>query len=274
MMFLLKKFIAFFIAGMLPFASILYSVFVFGGNLISLVVCGLCGLIAGILVGFILIDCPWIAVMEGRGLACLELNSTGMANFYLTTTNLPYMIVNAARGKISTLFNRSLSMYIRKEPLPMKMEDKGENITFTMPKSDVSESTFKIYGMPFFIFNSKINSFVSKEMLANQENKIMTEHLALELKERSKEMIARLQDQGRSVMDMLRPSSFLEFVSQPYVLAIIIALSLLILLFMFMPKIMPVLNQFLGNLNLFGSASLPPPPPPSGGVHQVQQATI
>lgn len=195
---------------------------------------------------------PMLAIIEKRGLGCLNIDSTGMLKFYITSVRMPYIDVKAGNKWFTSMFDRRLVVPVQ-EPQALLAKDDGTTITLTMPKEDLGKNQFGAGRFNFFLWNDKIKSFITKESLGEKENEIFVDHTILNTKDRVENLHTEIGKFVRYFMDKaLRREGML---SNNLILAIIIAIALVVIIIIGWP----IISGFLsGTANIIPAAPVTP----------------
>jgi hypothetical protein len=186
---------------------------------------GILGILPAILVGKSFLRGPMDDLINGKPVA-FDLNSSGMMQAYSVQLDLPKMSVNLGSGKvIETKFDRKLAipfnLLMKKRLITWDEEDnivfKGEKIDSLANKKFILNKQATV-----FIINSQTMSFITKEELANKENRLATENLTLYELELMKNMSRDIRLLGKTFMANLGGQKILEILSNPLVQAIIL----------------------------------------------------
>jgi len=198
------------------------------------------------------ITSPWREMLEGDGVIVMDITSSGIIKPFIARPNMPYVDVQVHGNFFRSIYNRSIGMYL-KEPEPARMNDTGETIKFELPKDNYSKSYFALADKPILFWNSKLNTFLTKEVLAEKENSLMIENTALQTLDQVRNMRKDLHELTRTVVDQFKPNAFGELLRNPWFVMIIVVTTMF-LLFMF---VAPMLPKFFGYVETGAKAVAP-----------------
>jgi len=198
------------------------------------------------------ITSPFCRMLEGDGVLVLDTTSGGIIKPYIASVNMPYIDLTIGKNGFRNIYNRTIGMYL-KTPQRAKMDDTGENVKFELPKDDYSKTYFMLGDKPILFWNSKLNTFFTKEDLAEKENSLMIENTALQILDQTRGMRGDLHELTRTVVDQFKPSGIGELLRNPW-FVMIVAVATIFLLFMF---VAPQLPKFFGYLDAGAKAVAP-----------------
>lgn len=243
-----KKRLSYMVAGALPLIFYMVALFMYKDFVIAASI-GLMGLVLGVVAGPAMIAHPIMEVLEGKGLLVLDMNSSGIAQFFIAKVMLPNLYVKTPKGWVENIYNRTIGVYLPKPKAAEISEDK-EIINIKLPKEDYTSAFFKLESMPMLIWNSKLDTFLTKEILGDLETKVMTEHLSLLLLDQIKTLRKHIRELTRHGVDQFKPNRFLEFMGSKWgILLIVIVAAILIFLF-----VGPQLPKILGYVETAGGS--------------------
>lgn len=228
-------------------------------NLTIGVFTGFLGIIPAFLVAKGLMKSPMDDLINGKPV-CFDLNSSGMFQVYSIQLDLPLMRVNLPGGKVlETKFDRKLAipfnMLVKKKLVTFNEKDeivfRNEKIDELMAKQFVLNKNATV-----FIVNSQTGSFITKDQLAKMENTLATENLILYELDLVKNMSRDVRQLGKTFMANLGGKGLGEFLSNPFVQAIIIGGVILLIAILVGPMILDALG-FTANAVQGGLPSVP-----------------
>jgi len=230
-----KNMFSYAMAGMLPIIIINISLLVMKNNLMTATTVAIIGCIGAVFLGRAISSHPWLSALEGKGVWIIDIASPGFMVPMIATMPNGKDIWLKVGGKIKrTLFNRSISHYF-KHPGSAKytMGEEGEII---IDKKTYTESNFAFMDQPVFLYNSKTGAFLTKEALGELETKVMTEHLGLLELEQQRDLSNDIHLLNRGVVDKFAPSSFMELISNPIFIALVIIVAIVFILLFAAPQ--------------------------------------
>lgn len=251
--FILRKYLALTLASMLPLMAFYVSSSYYG------LYWGLGFMMLALLLGFFmataLLKHPFTIMIEGKGFLTLDMTSTGIIVPFITHLNprQKKFLWGSFGGKtIEDIFDRNAVIQIS-EPIELReikelnkiypaMEEKDGVLTLRLDKKAYNSARFALQHFPVLIWNSQIESLLTKDFLSNNEKEMFTEHTILYLHQKVKQLIDTSTNFARHVVDTLKPKN--QFLSSGWFWVLIIGVILVISI-MLAPKI---IAQFQGQL--------------------------
>lgn len=123
-----------------------------------------------------------------------------------------------------------------------KAEWKNGKLLIELDEETYNSGKFALYHRPLLIWNSVLNSFVTKEGLSNDEKKTFAEHLVLYLNRLMEELSSLTRDFARYVVESLKPK---ESAWGKWWVWIIVIVLIGILVAMFLPAIIQQVQGFM-----------------------------
>jgi len=273
----LKKYGAIILAAFIP--VICYNVGNFYYGLIGAAGFFFGGLVMVMVIVPILLKNPFTEMVEGKGIAILNLDSTGIIKPFIAKVASPFIQSKLNGKNIKDSFDRS-SVFSMAHPSKLKhkinifrkgqkvLVDKGtpEEKVVELPADcmiiaidyeTLNSSRFGLYHFPCLIYNEQLGSFVTKEFLAGQELDAFAKHGVLYLNRKIEELTSAVRDFGRHVVESLKPTVSI-FTNKWVQLGLVIAILVIIALFA---------KPFIGAISNFGSGA-------SGAVSNVGQGAF
>lgn len=245
-LFKIKKHVAFLITSAIPLMVFFFTLLKVGNLLYS----ALAWLLATLLMMFFsarLISHPMMKMVEGDGILGITIDSTGVVEPFLLRV-IPPFIKGKLRGKgeIEDVWDRDATFYIKhpKEgQLTIAQDGEGnlyEVIVLGKAGQDQNEKLFAFEGHLLLIFNKALNCFLTKQTLADLENKSLIRHAVFYLNEKTEELTLQLRDFARYIVEQTRPKKFFGL-GNWFIVIVIVAVLLLIMLFL--PAFMDVFSN-------------------------------
>jgi len=200
------------------------------------------GLLVGILLGNILLKNPFSALLEGKGILALDLNSTGVINPFIVSVNPPYIWGKNKKKEVNDVFDREAVMHLGKPVKLKKSADIKEDGTleFSISKDEYNKGRFALFHYPVLIWNSQIDSILTKDFLAEQEKSVFAEHGVLYLNRKMEELTSVVRDFGRYVVELTKPQGSIWANKWTWIIIVIVAV---IIIALFAPAIIKTLQQ-------------------------------
>jgi hypothetical protein len=244
--FKLKRMIALLIVGAFPIITYMFlepytsdpfnwSPFaVIGGTLLSVIVFSI---VAGQLLRH-----PFTKIVEGEGLAVFDVSSTGIVQPFLIRVAKNEVVGKLGKSNIKGVFDRE-SVYQLAEPVnvsaPLKIDEETGDVTITITNAEYHRSRFALYHRPLLLYNSQIQSLLTKDYLSDKEKNTFTEYGLLYLVRKVEELSTAMLNFGRYVVEMTRPKQ--EFVGSTWFWILIIG-GIGVLAVMFGPSILEAIQ--------------------------------
>lgn len=202
----IKKWAALLLAGIFPTIGFFVGVKFYG--LWIGIACFAGTLFVSALLANLLLVNPFTSMLQGAGIMAIDMNSTGILQPFIVRLRNPD-IIGRIRGRlIRDVFDRNAVMTLS-EPVVASMQGKKDtktgNISFTLSQEDFNRSRFAMYQYPVLIYNSHINSFLTKEWFSEMEKTAFAEHTVLYLNRIMQELTSMTRDFTRGVIDLLKP---------------------------------------------------------------------
>jgi len=247
MRFGLRRWISYILTALLPLI-IFVVVFVMQKELLTSLIFGMAAAIPACLLGRGISNHPFIRMLEGSTLVTYDVTSAGFMVPISARVELPY--IRLPNG-LKTIFDKAISFYL-KVPVFGKLV-RGENVGkepgkqyIELPdKEEYNKKVFGFEGYPCFIYNSKLNSFVTKEFLSEKENKLLTEHLSIVNLDQVRALRRDISNLLKYAVDQFKPAMVLEFLVNPLVQGIIV-LMFLVFGIMFVAPQLPKIWETIG----------------------------
>jgi hypothetical protein len=185
---------------------------------------------------------PFTRIVEGEGLAVFDISSTGIVQpFLISLSN------NEVRGKlgktgIKGVFDRE-SVYQLADPInvkaPLEIDKDTGDVTIKITNAEYHRSRFALYHRPLLLYNSQIQSLITKDYLSDKEKTTFTEYGLLYLVRKVEELSTAMLNFGRYVVEMTRPKQ--DFVGSTWFWILIIG-GFVVLAIMFGPSILEAIR--------------------------------
>lgn len=236
--FKVKKFGAFLLAGFLPTIMFFLALTMYG--LLYAYAFFIAGVVLATVVGVKLLSHPLIGVLEGSGLLVLSIDSTGLIKSYLAGVKPPYIGMRTPTKNFSSVFDRNTVSYLV-NPEPMQVEKDGsEDIILKLPKTNYAKSAFSFGGtIPVLIYNSVLEEFYTKEMLASLETDTFVQHLVLHLNRKVDELTNSIRDFTRYIVEQTKPKAS---IFESKIFWIVLVIVIIIIFMISAPQIMQTLS--------------------------------
>lgn len=209
----------------------------------------LVGMIVSILAANMLLKNPFTAMIEGKGILVLNMDSTGIIRPSLVGLNSPYVTGKLGRKEIKDVWDRSTVAQItapvvnKKLSEKIKKGDKAGGLRIEIDEEEYNDARFALFHYPVLIWNDQIESLVTKDFLAEKEKGTFAEHGVLFLNRRVEELTTQIRDFARYVVESTKPK---KSIFQNKWTWIIIFVFVVILVLMFLPTIINAIKGVWG----------------------------
>lgn len=248
----LKKWVAFLLCGLFSVITFFIGITFYGFwiGLLSMAIM----LLLMTLLGFALIKNPFSTILEGKGILALDMNSTGIITPFVVGLRNPDIIGNIKGRPVKDVFDRA-GVFDLAAPVknvttkdgkgarpglaePVKINPDG-SVTFTLNKEGYNKARFAFLQYPTLIFNSHLNSFVTKEFFSDKEKQSFAEHTVLYLNRNMQELTGLIRDFTRHVVDQLKPK---PQIWTSKIFWIILIIGIIILAVLFLPSVIKTVS--------------------------------
>lgn len=214
---------------------------------------GILGMVAAIpisvLAGNMLLSNPFQKVLEGKGLLTLTLDSTGVINVFVTKVQNYYL--KSDDGQREGFYDRNLIHYLKiwntkNYTAKIAKTDPEKNLyTLTINEAALQDARFQLFQYPVLIYNTQIQSFITKDWFGNQERAYFANYVIMFLIRKVQELSMYVREFARAVVDTaLKPQGMGNWMK--WVIYIVIGLAVIGLIWFAAPKIMPYIQSIMG----------------------------
>lgn len=242
-MFRVKRWAAFILAAWLPGVA-LAAGFMFGG------LWGGVGAFVGaailvIWIGGLMVSNPFTAMIEGRGLLALKIDSTGIITPFLMGVKSPFVEGNVGGKKFRDAFDREavFSLTTPRVVEEVAQGDADGGITFTLSEKKLNEGRFALFHYPVLLYNAQLQTIITKDWFADGEKRAFAEHGLLYLNRITEDLTSATRDFGRHVVDLLKPG---ESIFGNKWFWVIVVGGLVVLAIFFLPPLIEGLQGSMG----------------------------
>lgn len=226
--FVIKKYAALIMAAFLPVLAytigMVFYGFWIGFGLLALF------MIFSVLLCNKLLSNPFTAMIEGKGLLCLNIDSTGIIKPFILKVIQPYVTGKLENTPINDVYNRSTVLSLANPVTEgTATEEKEGGITLRINQDQFNQSRFGLYHYPTLIYNGQLKSLVTKDHLSEKEKSGFAEHGILYLNRKMEELTGVLRDFGRYVVELTKPKGSI-FQNKWFWIVVIFVVIVLVLL--------------------------------------------
>jgi len=194
------------------------------------------------LIGIILLKNPFTDMLEGKGILTLDINSTGIIGAYISAVNSPYIKTKINRKIKSDVFDRQ-NVYQLSQPTKAgtaKVTNKG-GLNISLDQEEYNKAKFVFNQYPVIIWNSQLESTITKDFLSEKEQTSFAKHAVLYLNRKVEELTSAVRDFGRYAVELTRPQK--SFMGGKWGIIIIVVI-IIILIALFAPAIIKSIGSF------------------------------
>jgi hypothetical protein len=193
-------------------------------------------LLLGALLGTFLLNNPFTRLLEGKGILALDISSTGVVRPFLVGVSSPYVGGKLAGRMVKDVFDRD-AVYNLANPKEVKAgadPTPEGGIQITLSEEEYNRGRFAMFHWPLLLYNSQVDSIITKDFLSEQEKSAFAEHQILYLNRKVEELSSLTRDFARHVVEQaLKPTDLLK---NPIVITIMV-IALIVLAVIFGPTI-------------------------------------
>lgn len=191
-----------------------------------------------------LLNNPFRAMVEGKGILLFKIDSTGIIMPFIAKLKQPYISGKVGGKRITDIFNRK-AVFSLTTPgkATAELNEKKKVLKLDLDEEKFNESRFGMFHYPVLLYNDQIKSLITKDFLSNKELKIFSDHGVLYLNRKIEELSGHLRDFGRYVVESLKPGNSLLSNYWPY---LVIGGVVILLLVLFGPQIVATLQGGAG----------------------------
>lgn len=242
--FVLKKYAALILASCL--STIAFFIAVRFYSLMIALLAFLIAVLLSVIMGAMLLKTPFSSMLEGKGLLCFDINSTGVIKPFNITINAPYMAGKYNKQPIKDIFDRAAVFQISppiKDKTQKLIENEDGKLSITLDQNKFNKARFALYHYPVLLWNDNIKSLVTKDFFSERERDAFAEHGVLYLNKQVEELNNHLLNFGRYVVENLKPKE--AWYKNKWVIVVLV-IAFIIFLVLFAPA---VINQVKGFIN-------------------------
>lgn len=212
------------------------------------------GLLLSVLIGFLLLKNPFSLLLEGKGILCFDICSTGIITPFIVGVNSPYIAGKVGGKDVKDVFDRksvfSLAAPVKnksKAELGVPIDGEGtRGIKIVLDEVDYNKGRFALFHYPVLLWNSQVNSILTKDFLADGEKEAFAEHSVLYLNRKMEELTSVVRDFGRYVVELTKPKGS---IFSNWWVWVIVGVLVVLLVVLFAPS---VINAVSGAMNTAG----------------------
>jgi hypothetical protein len=235
-MFVLKRYSALILSSFIP--TIMFVVGIQFYTFIMALVLFFVGMLITLIIGNVMLQNPFSAMLDGKGLLVLDLNSTGVIQPVIFGIEQPYVKGKIKGKEVVDVYDRETVQQLS-EPIKGGIATiKDSKISFELDKDTFNKGRFGMYNYPVLLYNSQLNTLITKDFLSESEKQAFAEHGVLYLNRKLEELTSSTRDFGRYVVELFKPKEggFLSGLLGNWVFWVMI-IGGIILLVLFGPQI-------------------------------------
>lgn len=200
----IKKWLVLFFAGLFPtLATILY--FSMTRKLVDSLGLGFGIIILFVVIGSMVLKNPFMRIFEESEYLLLTISSSG-GIIPFTLIPMGNKVLGNINGRVlEHVYDRNAMVYLD-HPRTGKFYQDEENVYLVLPKKDLNQTQFSMSGIPSYLWNEPLGTFLTKEMLSTMETKTFARHEILYLNHQAKDLNSHMLNFGRYVIDQTKPA--------------------------------------------------------------------
>ncbi len=179
-------------------------------------------------------------MIEGKGILALTIDSPGVIRPFILSYESPYVRSTDKKISLRDVFNRKAVMQLA-APVKAKKpaEIKGGKLKIELDEEEYNKSRFALFHFPVVLYNTQINSTITKDFLSDQELKVFAEHQVLYLNKQEEELTPLIRNFGRYIVDQMKPKT--SFFANKW-FWIVIVIMIIIMIILFLPSILDMIG--------------------------------
>lgn len=249
-----KKFVVFLLQGIIPILIFLglFSLTIFFGIKIGLMEMALVSIFSVFVLmifSFKVTSSPFLKMWEGTEFGAFTFDDTGKIDFFTVQYVDGNLLGTYAGREIFEKFNRKFFFYLNSVFGKGKLTQENHELVLRLYKDDFNKAQFKTE-FPVLIWNKRLNTFITKEYLHEQDNKEMLLALGRNYYSELQKFNATASSITRYIVDLLGKKLLGQNAWLFWVLILIVAGVLIYLAW-------PTLSSFFVNATESASNVLP-----------------
>ena len=252
-MYLIKKYGAFFMIGFLSVLGFIigemYFSFMWGMAGFGI------GTLLGVLVASAMLYNPFTAMLEGQGILMLDVNSTGIIRPFIMAVHSPFIHGKVDGALHEDVFDREM-VFNFAVPQKAGMVQQGEGkdgqirTALILDEAEYNKGRFGFLHYPCILFNSQLNTVITKDWFSDMEKTGYAEHQVLYLNKKVEQLTDAMLNFGRYIVDQLKPKGS---ILGNWLIWVLLIGVIVILIIMFAPSIMQAVGGAGFNLGTAAS---------------------
>lgn len=241
--FAIKKWISLLIGPLLT-VVLFFIALTFYGLLIGLAFMGV-GLLLGAILGNLMLKNPFTMMLEGKGLLCINMDSTGILRPFIVGLDNPYMHGKIGKSHVRDIFDRATVLQLarpQKNTTSLKQTKEG-GIEIKLDEQKYNEGRFALFHYPVLIWNDQLKQILTKDFFSEGEKNAFAEHGVLYLNKQLEDLNRYLLNFGRYIVENLKPKS--DIWQNKWVIIVIIVAGIA-LMALFVPAIIKAMSGVSG----------------------------
>jgi hypothetical protein len=237
--FVMKKYAAFVITGMLPVVAFALA-FVYGGFWIALGAL-LVSMFMGTVVANTLIKHPLTMLIEGKGLLVINIDSTGILAPFIFRVDSPYIRGKIFGKPVEDIFDRDAVMQMAQPQEGGHVEiDQEEGIMkLRINQEEFNKAKFAMQQYPVLLYNEQMGTLLTKDAFMKMEQKALGKHSILYLTKITQNLNSNVRDFGRYIVETLKPKGS---IMGNWIVWAILGAFILIMIVLFGPSILTAIQ--------------------------------
>lgn len=219
-------------ACVLVLVSVFYGIWIGLGFFFAVIL--ICWLLATVL-----LKNPFTAMLEGKGILVIDINSTGVLTPFIVRLKNPYVSGRLKGESVKDVYDRDAVYQLDEPRKPEKFETieadlKADGtLIITLSKDRFNRSRFQLFQYPVLFYNSQIKGMLTKDYLSEQEKESFSEHLLLNLNRKLEDLESQMRDFARYVVETTRPKAGGLLQKYWWVIVILVVIGIGIMAYVF-----------------------------------------
>ena len=202
------------------------------------------GIIMSTLMSNLLLKNPFTNMLEGKGILAINMDSTGILQFFNLYVKQPELNGNFLKKPITDVFDRN-TVWNLQPPLKNQghyIQNDDGSLDIHVDKDGYNAARFGALQYPTVIWNDNVKSLVTKGWLSEQEKDSFIEHGLIYLNREIEKLTSIMRDFARHVVETTKPDKKFWESKGSMVIVIIVFVVLAILFVMFLPSIITTIK--------------------------------
>lgn len=168
---------------------------------------GLIGWLLGFIISFLFIRHPFLSMIEGDGNIVFYMQETGGIQPYIVRPVGNYLVGATKSVRLEGVVTRSILNYLSPPAKANSMKNDEENkLMLEIPYEQYRKAKFSLEGVGVFFYSEKLKNFITKEMLAELNNKTFAEYMITAHSYKVRDLDLSFREFARHYVDLHKPN--------------------------------------------------------------------